>query len=119
MYQTKNRVTLMGNLGHNPEIKEFDGGKKLAKVSIATSDTYKDNKGERHTETQWHNLVAFGRSAEYFEKNTKTGTRVSIEGKLMNRTYLDKQGQKRYYTEVMVNEVVAVKSSKHEEGEEE
>lgn len=117
MYQTKNRVLLMGHLGHNPEIKEFDGGKKLAKVSIATNDTYKDNKGERHTETQWHNLVAWGKSAEYFEKNTKTGSQVSVEGKLMNRMYLDKQGQKRTYTEVIVNEVFAVKNSKHEEVE--
>lgn len=117
MYQTKNRVVLLGHLGHNPEIKEFDGGKKLAKVSLATNDSYKDHKGERHNDTHWHNLVAWGKSAEFFEKNTKTGSRVSIEGKLVTRSYLDKQGQKRTFTEILVNEAFAVKPAKNEEQE--
>jgi single-strand DNA-binding protein len=119
MLPTKNRVSLIGNLGHTPEIKEFDGGKKMAKVSLATSDTYKDKGGERHTDTQWHNLVAWGKAAEFFEKQTKAGTRVSVEGKLMTRTYLDKQGQKKYYTEIQVNEAYAVNPGKNEDGVEE
>lgn len=91
----------------------------MAKVSIATNDTYKDNRGERHNDTHWHNLIAWGKNAEFFEKHTKTGTKVSVEGKLMSRSYIDKQGQKRYFTEVQVNEAFAVIPVKNDEVTEE
>lgn len=114
MYALKNKVQLIGNLGGNPEIKTLDGGKKLAKFSIATNETYRNAKGEKITETQWHNLVAWGKVAEIAEKFLTKGSEVAIEGKLMNRSYTDKDGNKKYVTEVQVNEVLLLgeKSSK-------
>ncbi|MFM7016914.1 MAG: single-stranded DNA-binding protein [Bacteroidota bacterium] len=106
MKNLRNRVNLIGNLGTDPEMKTMDGGQKLAKISIATNESYKNNKGEKITETQWHNLVAWGKTAEYFEKYAKTGSQAVIEGKLMNRNYTDKSGVKRYTTEIVVEEVM-------------
>lgn len=106
MYALKNKVQLIGNLGGNPEIKSLDGGKKLARFSIATNESYRNAKGEKVTETQWHNLVAWGKVAEIAEKYLTKGAEVAIEGKLMNRTYNDKEGNKKYITEVQVNEVL-------------
>jgi single-strand DNA-binding protein len=106
MYALKNKVQLIGNLGNNPEIKTLDGGKKLARFSVATNEVYRNTKGEKVTETQWHNLVAWGRVAEIAEKFLTKGSEVAIEGKLMNRTYNDKDGVKKYFTEVQVNELL-------------
>jgi len=106
MNSLKNKVNLIGNLGFTPEIKNLDGGKKLAKVTIATTENYRDAKGEKVSETQWHNLVAFGKTAELMERFTRVGSRIAIEGKLVNRNYLDKTGTKRYITEVQVNEIL-------------
>jgi single-strand DNA-binding protein len=114
MYALKNKVQLIGNLGNNPEIKTLDGGKKLARFSVATNEVYRNTKGEKVTETQWHNLVAWGKVAEIAEKFLTKGSEVAIEGKLMNRTYNDKDGVKKYFTEVQVNELLMLgdKSSK-------
>lgn len=106
MYALKNKVQLIGNLGGNPEIKTTEGGKKLARFSIATSEVYRNAKGEKVTETQWHNLVAWGKLAEIAEKFLVKGSEVAIEGKLVNRNYNDKEGNKKYITEVQVNEVL-------------
>jgi single-strand DNA-binding protein len=106
MNALRNKVQLIGNLGMDPEVKSLDGGKKLAKVSIATNETYKNSKGERVTETQWHHLIAWGKTAEIMEKFLKKGTEVAIEGKLINRNYIDKEGVKRYVTEIEVSEVL-------------
>ncbi len=108
----KNKVTLIGNLGMDPEIKEIEGGRKLAKVSLATNESYKNNSGEKVTETMWHNLVAWGKTAEYMEKYLHKGTEVVVEGKLINNNYTDKNGIKRYNTEVEVNEMMIVGSRK-------
>lgn len=114
MYALKNKVQLIGNLGANPEIKTLEGGKKLARFSIATNETYRNAKGEKVTETQWHNLVAWGKVAEIAEKYLSKGSEIAIEGKLTNRSYNDKDGNKKYITEVQVNEVLMLgeKSSK-------
>jgi single-strand DNA-binding protein len=104
MKNINNNVQLMGYLGKTPEIKTFEGGKKLAKVSIATSETYKNQKGERVKETQWHNLIAWGKCAEIMERYLKKGSEVAIQGKLTSRNY-DKDGIKRYITEIQVNEL--------------
>lgn len=109
MNALRNKVQLIGNLGVNPEVKEFDGGKKLAKFSLATNEYYKNAKGEKVTDTQWHNLIAWGNSANYIEKYLKKGMEVAIEGKLVNNNYTDKNGVKRYVTEVHVNEVMILK----------
>ena len=106
MYALKNKVQLIGNLGNNPDIKTMDGGKKLARFSMATSETYRNAKGEKITETQWHNVVAWGKVAEIAEKYLKKGSEVAVEGKLINRSYNDKEGNKKYITEVQENEVM-------------
>ncbi|MGB3946355.1 MAG: single-stranded DNA-binding protein [Bacteroidia bacterium] len=106
MNALRNKVQLIGNLGMNPEVKVLDGGKKLAKMSIATNESYKNAKGELVKETQWHNLVAWGKTADIIEKYLKKGSEVAIDGKLMSRTYTDKEGTKRYITEIQVNEVL-------------
>ncbi len=106
MNALRNKVQLIGNLGMNPEVKTLDGGKKLAKMSIATNESYKNAKGERVTETQWHNLIAWGKTADVIEKFLKKGSEVAIEGKLISRNYTDKEGVKRYVTEIQVNELL-------------
>jgi single-strand DNA-binding protein len=114
MYALKNKVQLIGNLGQNPEIKTLDGGKKMAKFSLATSEVYRNAQGEKVKETQWHNIVAWGKVAEIVEKYLTKGSEVAVEGKLTNRTYSDKDGNKKYFTEVQVNELLMLgeKSSK-------
>ena len=106
MYALRNRVTLIGNLGGLPEVKNTESGKKLARFSIATDEVYQNANGEKVTETQWHTLVAWGKLAEVAEKYLEKGSEVAIEGKLVHRNYLDKDGNKKYITEVQVNELL-------------
>ncbi len=106
MYALKNKVQLIGNLGNAPEVKTLDSGKKMARFSVATNENYRNAKGEKVTETQWHNLVAWGKVAEIAEKFLIKGKEVAIEGKLVNRSYSDKDGNKKYITEVVVNELL-------------
>ena len=110
MNKLRNKVQLIGNLGNNPEVKLFDGGKKLAKFSIATNESYKNAQGELITDTQWHNLIVWGKTADVVEKYLKKGNEVAIEGKLINRNYTDKQGVKRYVTEIQVSEILMLGS---------
>lgn len=104
MNALRNRVQLIGNLGANPEVKNFDKGKKLAKFSLATNESFKNAQGELIKETQWHNLVAWGKTAEIVEKLLKKGSEIAVEGKLISRNYTDKDGAKRYITEIEVSE---------------
>jgi single-strand DNA-binding protein len=106
MYALKNKVQLIGNLGNAPEVKTTESGKKLARFSVATNESYRNAKGEKITETTWHNLVAWGKVAEIAEKYLTKGKEVAIEGKLINRSYTDKDGNKKYITEVEVNEIL-------------
>ncbi|MBI5371072.1 MAG: single-stranded DNA-binding protein [Sphingobacteriales bacterium] len=106
MYALKNKVQLIGNLGQAPEIKTLDSGKKMARFSMATHENYRNAKGEKVTDTQWHNLVAWGKLAEIAEKFLVKGKEVAIEGKLVSRSYNDKEGQKKYITEIQVNELL-------------
>ncbi|MBY0477461.1 MAG: single-stranded DNA-binding protein [Chitinophagaceae bacterium] len=106
MYALKNKVQLIGNLGNAPEVKTLDGGKKMARFSLATNETYRNAKGEKITETQWHNMIAWGKVAEIAEKYLTKGKEVVVEGKLVNRNYTDKEGNKKYITEVQVNELL-------------
>ena len=110
MNALQNKVQLIGNLGNAPEVKKTENGKKLAKFSMATNETYRNAKGEKVTETQWHNLVAWGTVADLVEKYLTKGTEVAIEGKLVNRNYLDKEGNKKYVTEILVNELLLLSS---------
>lgn len=106
MSAIKNKVQLIGNLGNDPEIINLESGKRLAKFTIATNETYKNNKGEKVTDTQWHNVVAWGKTAEIIEKYLTKGKEVAVEGKLTSRSYETKEGEKRYVTEVVCNELL-------------
>lgn len=106
MYALKNKVQLIGNLGNAPEIKNLENGKKIAKFSLATNESYRNEKGEKVQETQWHILVAFGKIADLCEHYLSKGSEVAIEGKLSYRDYTDANGVKRYLTEVHVNELL-------------
>jgi len=104
MNTLRNRVQLIGNLGSAPEVKSLAGGKKLAKLVIATNETYKNQKGEKVTETTWHNVTAWGNNADIAEKYLQKGSEIAIEGKLRNNNYTDKDGKKHYGTEIEVHE---------------
>ena len=106
MNAMKNKVQLIGNLGQDPDIKTIGEDRKVAHLSVATNENYRNAKGEKITETQWHNIVAWGKLAELAEKYLHKGTEVVIEGKLINRNYTDKQGVKRYVTEIQANELL-------------
>ena len=106
MNTLRNRVQLIGNLGNDPEIISLGSGKKLAKFSIATNESYKNQEGERVTDTQWHNVVAWGKTAEIIETYVTKGKEVAIEGKLSHRSYDDTNGNKRYSTEVVCTELL-------------
>ncbi len=106
MYALKNKVQLIGNLGNAPEIKTLDSGKKMARFSIATNESYRNQKGEKITDTEWHLLVAWGKVADLAEQYLQKGSEIAIEGKLTHRDYTDNDGIKRYITEVEVNEIL-------------
>jgi single-strand DNA-binding protein len=110
MSNLKNSVRLMGNLGAAPEIKNIADNKKLAKFSLATNEVYKNEKGEKVTETYWHNVVVWGKLAGIAEKYLQKGSEVAIEGKLTNHSYTDKDGNKRYVTEILANEILMMGS---------
>lgn len=110
MNALKNKVQLIGNLGNNPEMITLESGKKLAKFSIATNEVYKNAKGEKVTDTQWHNIVAWNKTAEIVEKYITKGSEVMIEGKLTSRSYETKDGEKKYITEVVCNEILMLGS---------
>lgn len=107
----RNKVQLIGNLGADPEVKTTESGKKLARFSVATHDEYRTAKGEKVKETQWHNIVAWGKTADIVEKYFTKGKEVVIEGKLVNRTYNDKEGNKKYFTEIVVNDLMMIGST--------
>ncbi|AOR29043.1 single-stranded DNA-binding protein [Formosa sp. Hel1_33_131] len=106
MNTLRNKVQLIGNLGNDPEIITLDSGKKLAKFSLATNEYYKDADGQKQTKTDWHNLVAWNKTAEIIENYVTKGKEIAVEGKLTSRSYETKEGEKRYITEVVVNEVL-------------
>lgn len=101
----RNKVTLIGRTGKEVETVNFENG-MLAKVSLATSDFYTNAKGEKIEETQWHNLVAHGKTAEIFQKYVEKGKEIAVEGKIVYRSYDGNDGQKRYITEIRVEELV-------------
>jgi single-strand DNA-binding protein len=103
---TVNRVQLTGNLGNNPEIKIFENGGKLAKFSMATREEFTTRSGEKSSSTQWHFVTAWGKVAERIEAELTKGSFVSIEGRLVTRNYTDKNGVKKYVTEVVANDLV-------------
>ena len=113
MNTLKNTVSLIGNLGGDPEFRTLEGGNALARFRVATNDSYKDKNGEWVTTTEWHNVVAWGKTAELSNKLLKKGAEVVLEGKLVNDTYTTKEGDKRYKTEVNLREFVLINRDKN------
>ncbi|MBK9146909.1 MAG: single-stranded DNA-binding protein [Flavobacteriales bacterium] len=103
MNTLKNKVHLIGNLGFDPEVREIAKGRKVARLSVATHDSYKNASGERVTDTQWHTVVAWGQTAEMAERLLRKGSPVMLEGRLVHRSYEAKDGSKRYITEVVMS----------------
>ena len=106
MKSLRNSVQLIGRLGKDPEVKSFNNSKKAA-FTIATTDSYKNQKGEKIEDTQWHNIVIWGKLANIAEKYLKKGQEIAVEGKLVHRAY-ETNGEKRYITEINVNDLVMV-----------
>lgn len=105
MTSIKNNVQLIGRLGNDPEIRSFESGKKMATFSLATNEVYYNNKGEKVEDTQWHNIVAWGKKADTVDNYLNKGSEIALSGKLINRSY-EKDGVKKYVTEINLNELL-------------
>ncbi len=112
MSTLRNRVQLIGHLGHDPEIKTLESGKKLARFTLATNETYKNAEGQKTEETTWHNIVAWNGSAEIASKFLAKGKEVCIDGRITYRTYTDKNGVQKGSTEIVVNELLLLGATK-------
>lgn len=112
-----NKAILVGRVGNTPELKSLDGGNKVVNFSVATSEYFKDKSGAKQEKTEWHNVVAWGSLAEIIAKNVVKGTQLYIEGKIQNRSYDDKDGVKKYTSEVVASEIKFLGSKKSEDGE--
>lgn len=106
MNAMRNKVQLIGHVGQEPEIKNLEGGKKVANLVLATNDYYTNDKGEKVEQTEWHRLTAWGKVADIIEKYVDKGKEIAVEGKLTHRSYEDKDGNKRFITEVLVTEIL-------------
>ncbi|MBL4862955.1 MAG: single-stranded DNA-binding protein [Crocinitomicaceae bacterium] len=115
MNALRNKVSLIGRLGAQPEVVTFDSGKTLARFSIATNENYKNKEGEWQENTQWHNIVAWGKTAELIGKMLNKGQEVVVEGRLVHKTYKTKDGEKRYGTEIEVNEFLMLSAKTENE----
>jgi len=102
----RNKVQLIGHVGQDPEVKDLEGGKKVANLTLATNDYYTNDKGEKVENTEWHKVAAWGKIAEIIEKYVVKGKEIVVEGKLTHRSYEDKDGTKRYVTEVVANDIL-------------
>lgn len=100
-----NKVILVGNLGADPEIKSFESGAQNAKISLATSERFKDKNGEVKTETQWHYVIFWNKLAEIVDRYLKKGSRIYVEGKIKTRSYEDGEGVTRYVTEIIASQM--------------
>ena len=105
-----NKVILIGHLGGKPEIKVYDGDKKVVRVSLATNSTYKNKEGVKVKDTTWINIVAWNNLADIISKYTDKGSQIAVEGKITNNTYTDKDGVKHYSTEVHISDLVLLDS---------
>ncbi|MGB6152680.1 MAG: single-stranded DNA-binding protein, partial [Pricia sp.] len=110
MSTLRNKVQLIGNVGNAPEMTVLESGKKVIRFSLATNENYKNANGEKVQRTDWHNLVAWGKTAEIIDRYAGKGKQIAVEGKLTSRSYETKEGEKRYITEVVINELVLLGS---------
>jgi len=105
MKSLKNSVQLIGRLGNDPEVRTFESGKQMATFSLATNETYYNNKGEKVTDTQWHNIIVWGKKVDVVQNYLSKGSEIALEGKLINRSY-EKDGERKYITEISMNELL-------------
>jgi len=110
MNSLKNRVTLIGNLGTDPEVKTIESGQKVTHFSLATSDNYKNADGQKVNETTWHNIVAWNGLAEIAGKYLKKGKEVAVEGRIVYRTYEDKKGVTKNTTEIVLTDLLLLRN---------
>ncbi|WP_417290718.1 single-stranded DNA-binding protein [Corallibacter sp.] len=106
MNTLRNKVQLIGRLGQDPEIVNFDNGNKIAKFSLATDDSYKDKNGNKIERAYWHNIIVRGGLVKVVENYISKGQEIAVEGKLTNRSWEDKEGKKHYTTEIVCNELL-------------
>lgn len=118
MNSLRNRVNLIGNLGQDPETKTLESGKKVTRFTLATSDDFKNGEGQKVKETTWHNIVAWNGLADVAGKYLKKGGQVAVEGRIAYRNYEDKKGVTKYITEIVLNDLLFLKSAK-DQGKEE
>ena len=119
MNSLKNRVTLIGNLGQDPETKNTETGKKVTHFTLATDDGYKNSDGQKVNETTWHNIVAWNGLADIAGKYLKKGRQVAVEGRIVYRSYEDKKGVTKYITEIVLNDLILLRNGKDQSKEEE
>jgi single-strand DNA-binding protein len=119
MNSLKNRVILIGNLGQDPETKTTETGKKVSNFTLATDDGYKNSDGQKVSETTWHNIVAWNGLADIAGRFLKKGRQVAVEGRIVYRTYEDKKGATKYITEIVLNDIILLRSGKGQGKEEE
>ncbi len=105
MSTLRNKVTLIGNAGMNPDVRTTENGRKFARLSLATHERYKNAQGERVENTQWHTITAWGKVAEVIEKFVSKGKEIAVDGKLVNKSWTTKEGDKRYTTEVEIDRI--------------
>lgn len=110
MNSLKNRVTLIGNLGQDPETKTTETGKKVTHFTLATDDGYKNSDGQKVNETTWHNIIAWNGLAEIAGKYLKKGKQVAVEGRIVYRSYEDKKGLTKNITEIVLNDLVLLRN---------
>jgi len=106
MSTLRNKVQLIGNVGQDPVITDLDKGKRVARLTMATNENYKNSAGERVTNTEWHTVIGWGKLADIIEGFVTKGKEIAIEGKLTSRSYEDKEGNKRYVTEIVASEIL-------------
>ena len=111
MRTIRNKVQLIGNVGNSPETKTLENGKKVASFSLATNEFYRNSQGDKVEQTQWHQIICWGNTAEIVEKYVAKGREDAVEGKLSNRSYETSEGSKRYVSEIIVSEILLLGSS--------
>jgi single-strand DNA-binding protein len=111
MENRKNHVQLVGRLGANPEVRNFENGKKLARFTVAVTQTYTTKTGEKVTDVQWHSIIAWDNVAGIAEQTLQKGMQVTVDGKLINRSYTNKAGEKRNSTEIVASELFIIQKS--------
>lgn len=112
MKTLRNKVQLIGNVGDDPKSHTFESGRKVTRFSLATNENYRNTQGQKVEDTQWHTIVAWGKTADVVEKFVNKGKEVAIEGRLSSRSYEDEAGVKRYVTEIVAEEILLLRGNK-------